>query len=108
MKGIERQILMNEIQLLLAEKRTSLATLRTGIAVFVLPLSVLTILISTSKYYNVWDVSPFLFSIISICIFLVGLAIYLIFRAMRKIRDFDVKIETIRKKDKAIDSLLKL
>jgi len=43
-------IIINEGQLILAEKRTSLAVIRTGIAVFALPLSVLSLLIVTSKY----------------------------------------------------------
>jgi hypothetical protein len=43
-------IIINEVQLLLAEKRTSLSSMRNGITVFVLPLSVLSILIATSKY----------------------------------------------------------
>jgi hypothetical protein len=62
MKDREISLLINEIQLLLAEKRTSLATLRTGIAIFVLPLSVLTILVSTSKLYNIWDVTLFYYT----------------------------------------------
>ncbi len=49
-------LLINEAQLLLAEKRTVLAVLRTGITVFALPLSVLSILIATSKYYNMTQV----------------------------------------------------
>ena len=46
-------IIINEVQLLLAEKRTSLATRRTGIAVFVLPMSVLSVLIATSRFYDI-------------------------------------------------------
>ena len=47
----------NEVQLLLAEKRTSLSTMRTGIAVFLLfPLSVLSVLIATSKSYELHQV----------------------------------------------------
>ncbi|MGA8239636.1 MAG: hypothetical protein WB818_03615, partial [Desulfobacterales bacterium] len=46
-------IIINEAQLILAEKRTSLAALRTGITVFALPLSVLSLLIVTSKFYDV-------------------------------------------------------
>jgi uncharacterized membrane protein YkgB len=42
-------IIINEAQLILAEKRTALAAMRTGIAVFALPLSVLSLLIVTSK-----------------------------------------------------------
>jgi len=47
---------VNEIQLLLAEKSIHLALMRTGIAVLTLPLSVLSLLIATSKYYNAVDV----------------------------------------------------
>jgi hypothetical protein len=45
-------LIINEAQLILAEKRTSLAAMRTGIAVFALPLSVLGLLIATSRYYD--------------------------------------------------------
>jgi hypothetical protein len=48
----ETKIIFGEIQVLLAEKRTALASLRTGIAVFALPLSVLSALIATSRYYS--------------------------------------------------------
>ena len=45
-------LVVSEVQLLLAEKCTSLAAMRTGIVVFVLPLSVLSVLIATSRYYH--------------------------------------------------------
>jgi uncharacterized membrane protein YkgB len=45
-------VIFGEVQVLLAEKRTALAGLRTGIAVFALPLSVLSALIATSRYYS--------------------------------------------------------
>ncbi len=106
MKKLDTSLLMNEIQLLLAMKRTSLATLRTGIAVFVLPLTVLTILVSTSKYYNIWDVPQFILPLTGICVFLVILAVYLIIRAIKNIRDYDAKIVDIKSKNKLIDRLL--
>ncbi len=53
-------IAINEVQLILAEKRTSLAIMRTGIAVLALPLSVTSVLIATSKYYDVLHVLHFL------------------------------------------------
>jgi uncharacterized membrane protein YidH (DUF202 family) len=106
MKNQNRALLINEVQLLLAEKRTSLATLRTGITVFVLPLTVFTILVSTSKFYNVFEVPYFLIPLISICIFLIVLALYLITRAIKNIRDFDQKIAGITKKDKEIGKLI--
>jgi uncharacterized membrane protein YkgB len=60
-------IIINEIQLLLAEKRTSLATLRTGITVLVLPLSALSLLIATSKYYNILHVMHLLLPLLGLC-----------------------------------------
>ena len=98
--------MIDEIKLLLAEKRTSLAILRTGIAVFVLPLSALTILVSTSRYYSVWDVPHFIIPLVIICIFLIILAVYLIIRSMKRIRAYDEKIAALRKKDKTVDRLI--
>ncbi len=53
-------IIFGAIQVLLAEKRTALAGLRTGIAVFALPLSVISALIATSRYYSIERVMPLL------------------------------------------------
>ena len=53
-------VIFGEIQVLLAEKRTALASLRTGIAVFALPMSVLSALIATSRYYSLDKVMPLL------------------------------------------------
>src|SRR6266487_1961354 len=53
-------ILLNELQLLLSEKRTSLSSLRTGIAIFAFALSVLSVLIATSRSYELRDVMPLL------------------------------------------------
>lgn len=53
--GVLSPIMFSRIKiglLILAEKSTSLAVLRTGIAVLVSPLSVASLLIVTSKYYN--------------------------------------------------------
>ena len=49
-------IIINEVQLILAEKRTSLASLRVGIAVFAIPLSIMGVLVATSRYYEILDV----------------------------------------------------
>ncbi|MGD8916882.1 MAG: hypothetical protein PVH35_09820, partial [Syntrophobacterales bacterium] len=54
----QESLILNEVQLLLAEKRTSLATMRTGIAVLILPCSVMSLLIATSKYYDIVHVMP--------------------------------------------------
>lgn len=48
--------IINELQLVLSEKRTALSVLRTGIAIFALPLSVVTVLVATSRYYDVFEI----------------------------------------------------
>ena len=53
-------LILGEIQVLLSEKRTALSIMRTGIAVFALPLSVLSVLIATSRYYSIGKVMPLL------------------------------------------------
>ena len=61
----ELTIAINKIQLILAEKRTSLSLMRMGIAVFVLPLSVFSVLIVTSKYYDTLKVLHFLIPMVN-------------------------------------------
>jgi hypothetical protein len=95
-------IIINEVQLLLAEKRTSLSTLRTGITVFVLPLSVLSVLIATSKYYNIIQVMPLIIPLFIICVLLVFLGSYLIIRAMIRMRHHDSLILKLKRKHRWI------
>ncbi len=87
---------ISTIQLLLAEKRTSLAMMRTGIAVLVLPLSVLSLLIATSKYYQVTDVLSFLIPLGILLFFLVILGLYLIIHSIQRMRHNDVLIHRIK------------
>jgi uncharacterized membrane protein YkgB len=95
-------IIINEVQLLLAEKRTSLATMRTGISVFVLPLSVLSVLVATSKYYIFTQVMPFIIPLLVICGALVLLGSYLIIRAVIRMRHQDSLILQLKRKHRWI------
>jgi len=99
---VPESIIINEVQLLLAEKRTSLSTLRTGITVFVLPLSVLSVLIATSKYYNLLQVLPLIIPLLIICVLLVFLGSYLIIRAMIRMRHHDSVILQLKRKHRWI------
>jgi len=82
-------IIINEAQLILAEKRTSLAAMRTGIAVFALPLSVLGLLIATSRYYDVLQVLPLIVPLGIMLVALIVLGSYLILRALGNIHHYD-------------------
>ena len=89
---------INEVQLILAEKRTSLAIMRTGIAVLVLPLSVISFLIATSKYYDVLHVLHFIIPLGALNLFLIVLGAYLIFRSIIRMKHYDNFITEIKRK----------
>jgi len=72
------------VQLLLAEKRTSLAAMRTGIAIFTLPLSVTTVLITTSRFYDFLANLHYLIPLLVVCVVLVLLGTYLIVISLMK------------------------
>ena len=100
------KIMINEAQLILAEKRTSFAALRTGIAVFALPLTITSLLIVTSKYYDIVNVL-FLFVIVAgICILLSLLGGYLIVKSVFKIHNYDKLLENLKKKNKILQQYL--
>lgn len=89
--------MLENINLLLAEKRTSLAVLRTAIALFTLPLSVLTILTATSRYYNPLESLHLFLPLLFICFMLIIIGVYLIFRSFRKIKKIDLRIDQLKR-----------
>ncbi len=95
-------LIINEVQLILAEKRTSLAAMRTGIAVFVLPVSVLSVLIATSKHYDLEKVVLLIAPLLILCAGLVVLGTFLTHRSMRKILRYDAMIRKLKEKNSAI------
>ena len=99
-------IVINEIQLILAEKRTSLAAMRTGIAVFAIPLSVLSVLVATSKYYDFIHVMHFIVPLLFICAALILLGSYLIIRSITRLRRYDRLILNIKRKHSQIAEFL--
>ena len=99
-------IAINEAQLVLAEKRTSLAEIRTGIAVLALPLSIMSVLIATSKYYDVIHVLNFLIPLVVVNLILVVFGGYLIVRAMIHLRRYDLLIHQIKLRHSVIGEFL--
>ena len=102
----DSSLAINEVQLILAEKRTALATMRTGISVFVLPLSVLSVLVATSRYYEIPQVMHFLFPLLFLCAGLVFLGSYLIIRSIVRIHRYDRLIRKIKQKHSLIAEFL--
>jgi len=102
----QHSLVMNEVMLLLAEKRTSLATLRTGIAVVAIPLSIVSFLVATSRFYELLTVIYLLAPLWAACIVLFGLGIYMVARSFSRIRRFDGRIEEVKRQDAAVGSLI--
>ena len=94
--------ILGEIQVVLSEKRTALSSLRTGIAVFALPLSVLSVLIATSRFYNAGSVMPFLVPLLLLNFGLVVLGCWLIYHAIRRIHHYDLVIRNLRQKYRSL------
>jgi uncharacterized membrane protein YidH (DUF202 family) len=95
-------IIINEVQLILAEKRTSLAALRTGIAVFAIPLSIMGVLVATSRYYEILDVLHLFILVMVMNVLLLALGSYLVVRAIIKLRREDRMILDIKRRHSAI------
>ncbi len=100
------QIAINEVQLILAEKRTSLAVLRTGIAVLALPISALSVLIATSRYYDISGVLPFFIPLAILNLALIIIGIHLIIRSIIHMRHYDRFVKEIKQKHSIISQFI--
>jgi uncharacterized membrane protein YidH (DUF202 family) len=99
-------MVLNEVQLLLSEKRTALSTMRTGIAVFAFPLSVLSILIATSRSYQLHEVMQWLVPLLLLNLGLIALGVYLIMQAFRRIHHYDRLIDELKRRHSKLADLL--
>ena len=103
---VQDTLIINEVQLLLSEKRTSLSTLRTGIAIFAFPLSVLSVLIATSRHYEPQQVLHFLVPLALINAVLIALGIYLVVTSIRRARHYDRHILKLKQQHSRLAALL--
>jgi len=99
-------LLLGEIQLVLSEKRTSLSALRTGIAIFAFPLSVLSVLIATSRFYETTAVLHWLVPLLLLNGGLIILGTYLIATAIRRIRHYNRLIDEFKRRNSRLARLL--
>lgn len=94
-----------EVQLLLAEKRTALSLLRAGMGIFLLPLSLFTVLIATSRAYDASEQIALIAVVVGVSVALMGLGVWLIWRSVRRIRRIDHKIGQIKQKSTELKHL---
>ena len=103
---LDHALVMSEVQLLLADKRTAFALLRTGVTVSLVPLSMWTVLVATSKLYEpehvLWVLAPIM--AVALCLFLLG--IYLIWHALAQVRHIERTMMALRSSDTLLEDLL--
>ncbi|HVM46318.1 MAG TPA: hypothetical protein VM582_10320 [Candidatus Thermoplasmatota archaeon] len=104
--AVDHKLVIQEVQLLLAEKRTSFALLRTGVSVSLVPLSVWTVLIATSRLWNVWEARWLLAPLMLVALALFGLGAYLIMHAMQHLAHTDRVLMGLRQSDTLLEDLL--
>jgi hypothetical protein len=97
---------LESAQLLLAEKRTALSVLRTGTSIFVLPLSVLSLLIATSKLYQSQAVWHLMIPLLVLCAGLIVLSIVLVVRALRNLRRYDRLLHELKLRHPVLSELI--
>jgi uncharacterized membrane protein YidH (DUF202 family) len=102
----DETLLVAEAQLLLAEKRTSLSTIRTGIATAALPLSIVSILIATSRLYDPTSMTHLLVPLLVACVALFGFGCYLMLHAMLRIHRYERQLQALRTKNRRVAELL--
>ena len=95
-------VIFGEIQVIFSEKRTALSSLRTGIAIFALPLSVLSVLIATSHYYNFGKVMPLLVPLLLLNLGLVVLGTWLIYHSICRLHRYDHRIRELTQKYRSL------
>lgn len=98
---------INQVQLLLSEKRTSLSVMRTGIAILALPLSIFSVLIVASKWYDPADAWLLLAVVLVINALLIGFAVYLIAHALHRMHQYDRLISDIKHQHESLKKLIR-
>ncbi|MBL8730711.1 MAG: hypothetical protein JNM25_19995 [Planctomycetes bacterium] len=102
----DETLLVAEAQLLLAEKRTSLSTIRTGIAVAALPLSVVSILIATSRMYDPAGMAHLLVPLLGACALLFLFGAWLMLHATIRIHRYDQRLRALQARNRRVAELL--
>lgn len=102
----ENAIIINEAQLILAEKRTHLAMLRTGIAILALPMTLVSFLVATSRFYLIADVLLYLIPLFILCSGLLGLGGYLVIRSVKKLHQDARFLEQLKMQNSILSQLM--
>ncbi len=88
-------IQISEAQFLLAQKRTQLAAVRTALAVLAVPMSIISLLIVTSRLYHFWDNVWYILPLVAVCLALIALGCYLIIKSLKHLHRTERGLRTL-------------
>ncbi|MDR1045282.1 MAG: hypothetical protein LBP33_09220 [Candidatus Adiutrix sp.] len=98
-------MLINEVTLVLAEKRTSLSVMRTGIAILALPVSVFSVLVVISRYYDPMKVMYLLGPLLGICLILTALGAYMIGKSLKRVAQLNRVVAALKRQNRSLREL---
>lgn len=100
--------IINEVELILSEKRTALSVLRTGIAIIMFPLSVLTVLVATSRSFDIKEALIFAVPLGLFCLVFFIYGVFLVVRSSISIKKYDEVAKKLLRQSNYLSQLLDL
>jgi len=83
----------SKVMTLLSEKRTILSEIRTWVTMFLLPLSILTVILGISKFYDVSKLLEIIVIVLIICFLLLIILAYYLSKSLLKLFEFNKRIK---------------
>src|SRR3989344_1067520 len=83
----------SKVMTLLSEKRTILSEIRTWVTMFLLPLSILTVILGISKFYDVSKLLEIIIIVLVICFLLLIILAYYLSKSLLKLFEFNKRIK---------------
>lgn len=90
---LRKEIRESKIMTLLSEKRTILSEIRTWVTMFLVPLSILTIILGISKFYDVSRLLEIIIVVLVVCFLLLIILAYYLSKSLIKLFEFNKRIK---------------
>ena len=103
---LDQTLIISEVQLLLADKRTAYALMRTGVTVSLIPLSIWTVLLATSKLWDPFSALWLLLPLVIVGLGLFSLGVYLIVHALLHIAHIERTLGVLRQSATFLEQIM--
>ncbi len=90
---LKNEMRESKVMTLLSEKRTILSEIRTWVTMFLVPLSILTVILGISKFYDISKLLEIIIIVLIICFLLLIILAYYISKSLLKLFEFNKRIK---------------